>query len=390
MECLVSVNLKLSEINMIIEGDVISVLKTLDSDSVQCVITSPPYYGLRDYGTTPQVWDGDKDCDHIWGDFIKNPKAETRDAETKRAQGATVGGSIIFNKDNANGNSGKFCTLCNAWCGELGLEPSVNLYIDHLIQIFKEVYRVLKPDGTCFVNIGDSYSGSNGAGYTPTKWKSLYDGNSLRKKAKRVDTVKRKSLMNIPHRFAIKMTDELGFILRNEITWHKVNAVPSSAKDRFSNDSEPVFFFTKNPKYKFNQQLEPYTKPMNRWGGETLEADGEGLWDEGTGQNTYRKRKMRPNPKGRNKRTVWSLVYEPQKVKHWAGFPTKLVEPMILAGSSEGDIVMDIFSGSGTTGIVALQHNRKYLGIELQSEYVQIQKERFKIKLDYEVLHTKL
>ena len=152
--------------------------------------------------------------------------------------------------------------------------------------------------------------------------------------------------------------------------------MPSAAKDRFTVDFEPVFFFTKSKKYWFEQQLDPYTKPLDRWGGEEVNPDGGSTWDEGTGQETYRKRKLRPNENGRNKRTVWDINTKPLKDAHFAAFPESLVEPMIKAGCPEQGIVMDVFMGAGTTGLVAKKLNRNYLGIELNPEYIEIANKR--------------
>jgi len=152
--------------------------------------------------------------------------------------------------------------------------------------------------------------------------------------------------------------------------------MPSSAKDRFTVDFEKIFFFVKNKKYWFNQQFEPYTEPMNRWGGEKLVASGESSWDNGTGQTTYRDRDMRPNPEGRNKRAVWSVNTKPYSGAHFATFPEKLIEPMVLAGCPEGGVVLDPFFGSGTTGVVAIRNRRNYIGIELNPEYIKLANDR--------------
>ena len=128
--------------------------------------------------------------------------------------------------------------------------------------------------------------------------------------------------------------------------------------------------------YYFEQQLEPYTKPLDRWGGDDLEANGVSEWDEGTGQTSYRKRNMRPNPDGKNMRTVWSINTEPNSEAHFATYPQRLVERMIKAGCPENGLVIDPFFGSGTTGIYARKANRNFVGIELNHEYVEIANKR--------------
>lgn len=161
-----------------------------------------------------------------------------------------------------------------------------------------------------------------------------------------------------------------GFILCNTIIWHKPNQMPSSAKDRFTNDFEKIFFFVKKPKgYYFKQQLEPYTKPLNRYGGNILKANGNSNWDTETKQNSYRNRKMRPNPNGRNMRTVWSINTSPFNGQHFATYPEELVIRMILAGCPENGLILDPFMGAGTTAIVAKKLNRNFTGFEINPKY---------------------
>jgi site-specific DNA-methyltransferase (adenine-specific) len=183
----------------------------------------------------------------------------------------------------------------------------------------------------------------------------------------------------IPYRFAWQMVEAQGWVLRNIINWHKPNQMPCSARDRFTVDFEPVFFFTNNQKYYFAQQLEPYTKPLDRWAGDTLTAEGQSAWVAGTGQQIYRNRNMRPNPKGRNMRTTWSICTRGFKGAHFAVYPEKLAERMVRAGCPPGGVVLDPFFGSGTTGVVARKLGRNYVGIELNPEYVEMAKERLAV-----------
>lgn len=370
--------------NQIIQGDALSVLRTMPNESIQCVITSPPYYGLRSYGTNPQIWSNHNGCQHIWGEAIKYAKEDKRTPEVKAAQGSRAGSSV--NSINwAQGNSGVFCLDCNAWRGELGLEPMFQLYISHLIEIFAEIKRVLKNNGTCFVNLGDSYTSSGGAsrhfGYQDPKYKNGRNGGHVEPTAF-PQSVRPKSLMNIPARFAITMTDELQMIQRNEIIWHKPACMPSSATDRFTVDFEPVYFFAKNPKYKFNQQFENFAD-------DRMGNPGSYKWNYGieTNQGQSKGSMIKPSgmvegwningeKEGRNKRTTWRIPFEPQSDEHYASYPTKLVEPMILAGTDEGDTVLDIFAGTGTTLLTAYKLDRKFLGIELNPKYVDIANKR--------------
>lgn len=308
------------ELNIIHNEDCLSGMKKLPDECIDCCITSPPYWGLRDYGVDSQ----------------------------------------------------------------LGTEENFLDFVKTLIEIYSEVFRVLKSTGTCFVNLGDTYGGS-GCGTSKNADVNKYIDNSKQvyvlpnrvSEASKLRTSKlNKSLLMIPERFALQMIDS-GWILRNQIIWHKPNQMPTSVKDRFTVDFEKIFFFTKESKgYYFEQQFEPYTKPMNRWGGEKLTANGSSEWDNGTSQNTYRDRLMRPNPEGKNMRTVWSINTKPSKEKHFATYPEKLVERMMKAGCPEGGTVLDPFMGSGTTGLVAKQLGRNYIGYELNREYIEIANRR--------------
>jgi site-specific DNA-methyltransferase (adenine-specific) len=235
------------------------------------------------------------------------------------------------------------------------------------------------------VNLGDTYAGG-GAGTTKNVDISAYIKkskhsyllpNGSAKSAVFRGTGRNKSLLMTPYRFAWQMV-EAGWVLRNIIVWHKPNQMPSNAKDRFTVDFEPVFFFTKKQQYYFAQQLEPYVKPLQRWTGDSLIARGQSAWATGTGQQVYRNRNMRPNPAGRNMRTVWAINTKPFKGAHFAVYPEKLVERMLLAGCPPGGVVLDPFAGSGTTLIVAKRLGRGYVGVELNPEYVMMANERLK------------
>jgi len=376
------------ELNRIYNENCLDTMARMPDGFVDCVVTSPPYYGLRSYGTEPQIWGGNELCDHVWGEQIKNPKLDTRPIELKIAQGGQVG-SNVATQHWAQGNLGNFCQLCNAWRGELGLEPRFQDYIRHLLQIFAEVKRVLKPDGCVFVNLGDSYASSGGAsrhfGYQDPKYKKGRDGNHVEPTAF-PQSVRPKSLFNIPHRFFIGMTDELQFIQRNNINWWKRACMPSSAKDRWTVDFESIGFFTKNERYTFNQQLDAYTAPLDRWGGDELVATQAEGWHTGTGQAIYRDRNMRPNPEGRNQRTTWDIPFEPSGEEHYASYPTRLIEIPIKAGCPEGGIVYDPFGGTATTAVTAHKLGRQWICSELQPKYADIANKRLEPYLMQESL----
>lgn len=319
------------DINKTHNLDVLEGLRQIDDNSIDLCVTSPPYWSLRSYKTQSQIWGGQKDCEHDWiaNDKFKKINLQAGNPEFQR--------KWRENASDNNSNIGCFCSKCGAWRGELGLEPTFQLYIEHLIQIFSEVKRVLKPTGSCYVNISDTYaSGGNPNrhnGFADPKYPNGRNGEHSEPSSYPQIGASPKSLCQIPTRFSIAMTDKLGFILRNTIIWHKNNCMPSSASDRYTVDFEYMFFFTKNKKYYFEQQLEPYTKEMNRWGGNKLTANGVSTWDNGTGQDSYRERNMRPNENGRNKRCVWSINTSPSPdyVEHYASYPEELIETPIKA-----------------------------------------------------------
>jgi len=233
-------------INKILCGNDLEILPKLPAESVNCCVCSPPYWSLRDYGIEPIIWDGNKNCKHIWGKkFIT----------LKHKAGETNPGKESWFKDKgASDDKGNcFCIKCGAWLGSLGLEPTFELYIKHLCDIFDEVKRVLRKDGTCFINIGDSYGGSgNASGHKEDTRNLGYKTSEMgaTKGNQRTTGQYAKSLLDIPYRFSIEMIKR-GWIKRNTIIWHKPNCMPASADDRFTVDFEYLFFFTKNNKAIF-------------------------------------------------------------------------------------------------------------------------------------------
>jgi len=296
-------------INKILNGNCLDVLKTIPDNSIDCCITSPPYWGLRDYGHDEQI------------------------------------GSETHFKD----------------------------FVSNLSNVFDEVQRVLKPTGTCFVNLGDTYgtqSGGMAGGFKEPKY-----GHTETRKVKQPNINMHKSLCLVPERFAIEMIDR-GWTLRNQIIWHKPNQMPSSAKDRFTVDFEKVFFFVKQPTgYYFEQQFEdlignPKDKERQKRTGSSnqkyVQVHGNKPSSGGVGYSEF----------GRNTRTVWSINTIPNSEAHFATYPQTLVERMLKAGCPENGIVLDPFFGSGTTGVYARKVNRNFIGIELNPEYVKIAENR--------------
>lgn len=292
--------------NKILQGDTLEVLKRMPAGIIDCVITSPPYWGLRDYGVV----------------------------------------------------------------GQLGLEETPDEYVSRLCDMFDEIGRVLKSTGTVWVNLGDTYShkaasamqGKNGERATRRFTSHGFKTNGGQDK----------SLCQIPARFAIEMAAR-GWILRNEIIWHKPNCMPSSVKDRFTVDFEKVFFFVKNKKYHFEQQ-----KEKAKWGNDPRAGKGR-LHYEGKkrdGKNGQGQENFAHIVDMRNKRAVWSVSVARSKDAHFAVFPENLINPMIEAGCPRGGVVLDPFIGSGTTAVAAMKLERKYLGIELNPEYIKIAEKR--------------
>lgn len=258
------------EESLIIESDVSLALKKLPSQSVQSIVTSPPYWGLRDYGIE----------------------------------------------------------------GQIGLEEKLQQYINKLISVFSEAKRVLKNDGVFWLNIGDGYTSGN------RKYRAPDKKNPARAMNVRPDTpegLKSKDLLGIPWRLALALQAD-GWYLRSDIIWNKPNAMPESVKDRPSRSHEYIFMLTKSERYYYDHLA------------------------------------IREN--GRNKRTVWNVNTVPFPQAHFATFPTCLIAPCIQASSREGDYVLDPFFGSGTVGVVCQELNRRFVGIELNSEYVEISRAR--------------
>lgn len=224
-------------------------LKALANESVDCVMTSPPYWALRDYGLKPVIWGGDPDCQHGFS-TLRTSRPSGSGGDTP-LQSTNQGSYVTDSKDRAIYSS--VCERCGAWRGVLGLEPEIPAYIEHLCMIFDEVHRVLKPTGTLWVNLGDTY-------HNATKWsakdetpQTIAGGNNRDYRAsRRLDQgLPEKCLSLIPARFALAMI-ERGWTLRNDVVWHKPNHMPCSVKDRFAPTWEHLFFFVKSARYFFD------------------------------------------------------------------------------------------------------------------------------------------
>ena len=352
--------------NNILQGNVNDKLKEIESESIQCVVTSPPYWGLRDYGTAE--WEGgDENCDHI-KQIMFGGSSGIRDLRNeKSAEEAKRKGTPYKNK----------CGKCGAKRidQQLGLEETPEKYVENMVKVFREVKRVLKDDGTLWLNIGDSYARTpnsqvSQSGLCATKNDDKKYEYSHKKNYG--DIIKPKDLVGIPWRVAFALQAD-GWYLRQDIIWHKPNPMPESVTDRCTKSHEYIFLLTKSAKYFYdNDAIAEKTLTMDN---SNRDRDIEKL------NNTPGRTRMgglkTNNYQTRNKRSVWKINTQPYKDAHFAVFPSKLPELCIKAGSSEGDVVLDPFFGSGTTGWVAQRLGRKWIGIELNPEYVKIAENRF-------------
>jgi len=293
------------EINKIYCGDCRNLLRKVDDESIDCIITSPPYWSLRDYGIESSVWDGDPTCEH---------KPNTNEK---------IG---IKGKDNFQFIKEKelhFCQKCGAWKGCLGLEPTFDLYIKHLCSIFDIVKQKLKKRGTLWVNLGDTYNGSGGTGSREYFEKGhiqfgVKTPEGRYQPPKNDKDYPKKCLCLIPQRFAIEMVNR-GWILRNVIIWHKSNCLPSSSKDRFTVDFEYIYFFVKNKKYFFDQDAvrEPATTEFIY----SRNSAKGGVQDKNNPRERWgftREEEKDSSILGRNKRTVWNVNTKPNSEAHFA------------------------------------------------------------------------
>lgn len=475
----------------LIHADVIAGLRTLEAKSAQTVVTSPPYWGLRDYGIEPSVWGGDPQHAHEWGDGLRKTGGG-------RGQGSS---SIRLGRENVRAQElvreqGNTCE-CGAWRGCLGLEPTPAMFVQHIVEVFRELRRVLRDDGTIWVNLGDSYATGAGAvglrpggGVQGDRWargpaangrgeaqgSSRESGLGPMTQPNRMpqEGLKPKDLVGIPWMCAFALRDD-GWYLRADIIWNKPNPMPESVRDRPTKAHEYIFLLAKNERYFYDDEAirEPASVGVNKmpdgWDSSTGSAHGsfhKAGREKGKGNaRTFRgggaytgnrsfdndgevareSHGNEPNESGtRNKRSVWTVATSPFPEAHFATFPPDLIEPCILAGTSptacgscgapwrrqtetayvnpgnrstngprsaerkhqefgsagyaqrlerrtetkgwaptcEHDdgsalcVVLDPFSGSGTTGEVALSHQRDYVGIERNAEYLEMSRRR--------------
>ena len=305
--------------NRIEFGDCRDTMRKWASDGVkvQTCVTSPPYFGLRDYGHESQI----------------------------------------------------------------GLEQTPEQYIAAMVEVFRCVRDVLADDGTLWVNIGDSYAGGGGGNYSKSAKQTSHGEHitNVRNRPDWLasTSLKPKDLIGIPWMLAFALRAD-GWYLRQDIIWHKPNPMPESVRDRCTKAHEYIFLLSKSEKYFFDSEAmkEPSVTPADVQIAKRNKAPHKGQRDSGMRETTGGFDKITKVYDMRNRRSVWSVATRPYKGAHFATFPTALIEPCVLAGSRPGDIVLDPFMGSGTTAQVAIQHGRQYLGCELNQDYGDLQQER--------------
>lgn len=466
----------------ILQGNVIDRLKDIPDSSIQTVVTSPPYWGLRDYGTESQIWGGDEKCAHDWVENTYQRRSNDEGAPG-RMQENNVGGSGREKPINYS-----LCRKCGAWLGSLGLEPTPEMFVEHLVLVFREVRRTLRDDGILWLNLGDSYWG--GKGSSSQSWASKHpDRQTLEREHHHITPamgetrpqdgthplIKPKDLVGIPWSVALALRND-GWYLRSDCIWSKPDGMPESVRDRPTRSHEYLFLLSKSSYYYYDQDAirEPHKesakqRAMRGSKDNTKYADGSYLPDknphslqassrENIGYEDMNEKieagETTLHPMGANKRTVWTIATHSFSEAHFAVFPPKLVEPCILAGSNrqacphcgapwernvervvvepleakpycgQGQLraggmspggqgtygtslaqtdkihrlsygfvpgcdcenndgsgkcfVLDPFAGSGTTGIVAVENGRGFVGIELNPDYCKMIERRLK------------
>ncbi len=396
----------------IYHGDCREILASLPDQSINCCVTSPPYFGLRDYGTAQ--WEGgDGECDHITGRASRT----ITDASNKQST----------NNGNWASETRGVCPKCGARRidQQIGIEQTPDEYVAQLVSVFREVRRVLRDDGTCWLNLGDSYAGSgrglNGDG-TPSDRgnakQGTNKGTTIGKFVKVDSGLKPKDLIGIPWRVAFALQAD-GWWLRQDIIWAKPNPMPESVTDRCTKSHEYIFLLSKSARYYYDNEAikEPLKDASiarliqdveNQEGSDRVPGKTNGKmkavkfggnkqcpdtrlqsgkeWNPkmGGGGSSYKNGHSGYFDKDgnplcgsmANKKSVWNVTTRGYKDAHFATFPPKLIEPCILAGCPEGGTVLDPFIGSGTTAMVANYLKRKAIGIDLNMEYMELIEKR--------------
>ncbi len=405
-------------------GDAREVMVELPAGSIDCVVTSPPYWGLRDFGVTPTVWGGEAGCQHRWDHLLRGRRRDMLPSDlTTRA--VRVG--LTDRQDEAATNRGRLCIDCGAWLGSLGLEPEPLLYVSHLIELFRGVRRLLKPTGVVWLNLGDTF---------------FHAGKGRRAVVE--CGLKPKDLIGIPWRTALALQAD-GWYLRSDVIWHKPNPVPEPARDRPIRAHELLFLLSRQPRYYYDAEAVREPAASRPSSSRQARSSSAGRYAQlrdpmVRSANPYARRGA-PESKDRHRRSVWTVPTQAFHGSHTATFPAKLVEPCVLAGTSAAGccsqcgrpwermlevtyrplskrrqkrsdprvfeiemrqvresrtlgwrptcgcgapavpaVVMDPFAGTGTALKVAQALGRHAVGIELNAEYVALIKERLQLQ----------
>ena len=366
----------------ILLGNCLEILPSLPEASVQCCVTSPPYWGLRDYQTSSWIG-GDENCDHV-ADSSKTKKFGNDAFNENRPSREETKTAGYYFRD--------ICSKCGAKRSDLqlGLEQTPEEYVANMVLVFREVWRVLRDDGTLWLNLGDSYNGSGKGANGDGSAGKAGDINSGSKGTQQgtftksdVIGLKPKDLVGIPWRVALALQAD-GWWLRQDIIWHKPNPMPESVTDRCTKSHEYIFLLTKSARYYYDNEAVKERGVMAAGDSAgSMQRDTQethGLGGGNSGINLAKQKlaaELQENGYSmRNKRSVWTVTTKPYRDAHFATFPPKLIEPCILAGSAADTLVLDPFSGAGTTGVVAVQHGRRYIGIELNPDYLEMSRKR--------------
>lgn len=373
--------------NKIINDNCVVGLKAIPDKSIDCCVTSPPYFGLRDYGTATWIG-GSEECDH------QTPDNDMKNAGEKQQ---TSKGTIRYERS--------VCRKCGAIREDeqIGMEETPELFVEQLVSVFTEVNRVLKPEGTLWLNLGDSYARAG--------WRNNNDKPGVKQKTNNGTNIsgikiktdcKAKDLIGIPWMVAFALRSA-GWYLRQDIIWNKPNPMPESVTDRCTKSHEYIFLMSKSAKYYYD--ADSIKTPIqdasvqrlmqdieNQKGSERVPGKTNGNMKavikgyehrgvEGDKKLTGRSGNFDANGDligdgNANKKSVWTVTTRPFKDAHFATFPERLIVDCIKAGCPENGIVLDPFMGAGTTALVARKLNRNYLGFELNPEYIKIANNR--------------
>jgi DNA modification methylase len=381
-------------------SDALSLLRELPPEWAQTCVTSPPYWGLRDYGLPPQTWGGNPKCRHSWGTTQRGRRGDLPHGCKTRSR-ARLG--VDDRQGRASVQGGRFCQRCGAWLGCLGLEPTPELYVEHLVRVLDEVHRVLRSDGTLWLNLGDSYTSG---GRSSRIADPMLPSRGLCGRPATPPGLKPKDLVGIPWRVAFAL-QERGWWLRSDVIWVKPNPMPENVRDRPTRAHEYLFLLTKQPRYFYD--ADSVREPdANRYSGNGYARRGRLTYQDRRGERGQHEQWRGGN--GRQRRSWWKITGRGYPGAQ-AAFPDKLVEPCILAGTAptacgvcgapwqrerttrlgeegvwsprcghQNDagrcLVLDPFCGSATTGAVAQRLGRNFLGVELGRDTATLARRR--------------